>query len=177
MKTFQPTLALLTGGLMTLYMNKRPGRSHAGRQSPLRVLYLGPVSGMDGTRGGGGSRTNYVYLPARRWRPKASTSITSAMPSNSPSKLPPFRRGGAGDAGCRDRFRRSGSGSTLSRARAVACSSSAMANVPPDRRCVRLYWAWSASGRSRIGKPRLLRVPPCSGCRARCRITNADPSP
>jgi putative membrane-bound dehydrogenase-like protein len=69
MKTFQPTLALLTGGLMTLN-----ALAAATPDAPLRVLYLGPVGAMDGTRDGGGfgggSRTNYVYLPGQTLAPE-----------------------------------------------------------------------------------------------------------
>ncbi len=42
----------------------------ASPDAPLRVLYLGPVSALDGTRGGGGSRTNYMYLPGQTLAPE-----------------------------------------------------------------------------------------------------------
>jgi len=38
---------------------------------PLRVLYLGPVDAGSGGRGGGGPRTNYVYLPGQTLAPEA----------------------------------------------------------------------------------------------------------
>jgi putative membrane-bound dehydrogenase-like protein len=42
-------------------------------ERPLHVLYLGPVEGGSGGRGGGfgGSRTNYVYLPGQTLAPEA----------------------------------------------------------------------------------------------------------
>ena len=71
MNNLKQILILLTGGLMALntFAAEAPDR-------PLHVLYLGPVSsGSAGPRGGGfgggGSRTNYVYLPGQTLAPEA----------------------------------------------------------------------------------------------------------
>ena len=62
MNNLKQILILLTGGLMVLgtFAAEPPNR-------PIHVLYLGPVdAGRSGPRGGGGgSRTNYVYLPGQ----------------------------------------------------------------------------------------------------------------
>jgi uncharacterized protein len=66
MNNLQQILILLTGGLMVLntFAADTPAR-------PIHVLYLGPVeAGRSGSRGGGGfggggPRTNYVYLPGQ----------------------------------------------------------------------------------------------------------------
>jgi hypothetical protein len=68
MNNLKKILILLTGALMALntFAADAPDRS-------LHVLYLGPVSA-GGARGGGfggGSRTNYVYLPGQTLAPEA----------------------------------------------------------------------------------------------------------
>src|SRR5512147_1553717 len=69
MKSLNRVLILLTGGLLALntFAADAPDR-------PLHVLYLGPVGTGGGARGGGfggGSRTNYVYLPGQTLAPEA----------------------------------------------------------------------------------------------------------
>src|SRR3954468_11147895 len=69
MKHLNRFLILLTGGLMVLntLAAEAPDR-------PLHVLYLGPASGGNSGRGGGGfggARTNYVYLPGQTLAPEA----------------------------------------------------------------------------------------------------------
>src|SRR5687767_6872477 len=66
MKKIKQTLILLMGGLLVLktFAAEVPAR-------PIHVLYLGPIdAGRSGPRGGGGfggggPRTNYVYLPGQ----------------------------------------------------------------------------------------------------------------
>src|SRR5690349_1592886 len=63
------TMILMAAALMTLnaLAADAPDR-------PLHVLYLGPVDaggGGFGSRGGGGPRTNYVYLPGQTLAPEA----------------------------------------------------------------------------------------------------------
>src|SRR3954468_10508561 len=80
MKHLNRFLILLTGGLMVLntLAAEAPDR-------PLHVLYLGPASGGNSGRGGGGfggARTNYVYLPGQTLAPEAIyfdhlTSVTN----------------------------------------------------------------------------------------------------
>src|SRR6187402_2335283 len=48
---------LIAAGLLTLNVVAAGG--------PLHVLYLGSVDAGSGGRGGGGQRTNYVYLPGQ----------------------------------------------------------------------------------------------------------------
>jgi putative membrane-bound dehydrogenase-like protein len=64
MKSKKQVLMLITAGLMCLnaLAADAPDR-------PLHVLYLGPVDG--GSRGSGGSRTNYIYLPGQTLAPEA----------------------------------------------------------------------------------------------------------
>ena len=66
MNRLKQILILLTGGLMVLntFAAEAPDTSI---QRPIHVLYLGPVeAGRSGPRGGGGGpRTNYVYLPGQ----------------------------------------------------------------------------------------------------------------
>ncbi len=64
MKNLKPILGLLTG-LIALNASAADGPDR-----PLHVLYLGPVS-TGGGFGGGGSRTNYVYLPGQTLAPEA----------------------------------------------------------------------------------------------------------
>jgi hypothetical protein len=84
MKNLKQLLILLTGGLMVLsaFAADTP-------ESPLHVLYLGPVNVGGGGRGFGGfgaPRTNYVYLPGQTLAPDAiyfdhltsSTNLTDA---------------------------------------------------------------------------------------------------
>jgi len=62
-------LLLLTGGLLALNTFAADALDR-----PLHVLYLGPVNAGGGPRGGGfggGSRTNYVYLPGQTLAPEA----------------------------------------------------------------------------------------------------------
>ena len=66
MKYVTPILMLLAGGLAVLN-----SLAAEGPDRPLRVLYLGPVSSAAGGPGGGGSRTNYVYLPGQTLAPEA----------------------------------------------------------------------------------------------------------
>src|SRR5688572_8988768 len=70
MNNLKQILVLLTGGLLTLntFAAETPER-------PIHVLYLGPVeAGRSGPRGGGfgggGPRTNYVYLPGQTLAPE-----------------------------------------------------------------------------------------------------------
>src|SRR5688572_13884820 len=66
MRNLKQILILLTGGLLTL--NTFAAET---TERPIHVLYLGPIeAGRSGPRGGGGfggggSRTNYVYLPGQ----------------------------------------------------------------------------------------------------------------
>jgi hypothetical protein len=66
MNYLQQILTLLTGGLMVLntLAADAPGR-------PIHVLYLGPLGGGGFGPRGGGSRTNYVYLPGQTLAPEA----------------------------------------------------------------------------------------------------------
>ena len=66
MKNLKPILGLLTGALVALNTLAADGPDR-----PLHVLYLGPVSAGGGGFGGGGSRTNYVYLPGQTLAPEA----------------------------------------------------------------------------------------------------------
>jgi uncharacterized protein len=71
MNNLKQILILLTGGLLTL--NTFAAET---TERPIHVLYLGPVeAGRSGPRGGGfgggGSRTNYVYLPGQTLAPEA----------------------------------------------------------------------------------------------------------
>jgi putative membrane-bound dehydrogenase-like protein len=69
MNNLKQILILMTGGLIALntFAAEAPDR-------PLHVLYLGTVNaggGGFGGRGGGGPRTNYVYLPGQTLAPEA----------------------------------------------------------------------------------------------------------
>jgi mono/diheme cytochrome c family protein len=65
MKNLKPILGLLTG-LIALNAS-----AAAGPDRPLHILYLGPTSLGGAGFGGGGSRTNYVYLPGQTLAPEA----------------------------------------------------------------------------------------------------------
>src|SRR6185295_1872785 len=69
MKNTKQLLTLMATGLLALntFGADAPDR-------PLHVLYLGPVNAGGGGRGGGfggGSRTNYVFLPGQTLAPEA----------------------------------------------------------------------------------------------------------
>jgi hypothetical protein len=66
MKQLKPLLTLLTGGLTAFAASAADSPDR-----PLRVLYLGAVNVGGGGFGGGGSRTNYVYLPGQTLAPEA----------------------------------------------------------------------------------------------------------
>jgi putative membrane-bound dehydrogenase-like protein len=56
-------LILIAAGLLTL--------NTIAAEAPLQVLYLGQVDAGSWSRGGGGQRTNYVYLPGQTLAPEA----------------------------------------------------------------------------------------------------------
>ncbi len=59
-------LTLLAAGLTAFNAGAAPAQDR-----PLHVLYLGPIQAGGGGLGGGGSRTNYVYLPGQTLAPEA----------------------------------------------------------------------------------------------------------
>jgi putative membrane-bound dehydrogenase-like protein len=119
MNNLKQILILLTGGLMVLgtFAAEAPKR-------PIHVLYLGPVdAGRSGPRGGGGfggggPRTNYVYLPGQTLASEAIyfdhltalTNLTEAYLKHIDVVVQAMPDGDVGEAKILDSFKSAGKG-------------------------------------------------------------------
>jgi hypothetical protein len=153
---------------------RRPGAEAPDR--PLRVLYLGAVEAGVGGPGGGGSRTNYAYLPGQTLAPRRSTSITSPIPPISRRRTSAISTWCAGDERLRSSIRQPGGGSRTSRKAGRGWIQYADGRRPSDAVLREAVLGAVSRKRDPRGRRRLRPVLRCNVCRARCPITSAVPS-